>query len=215
MRPKQWVKNVLVFIAPAAAGTLFHHGVLWPTIVAFIGFSLAASGTYLVNDVRDRDSDRQHPKKRFRPIACRRAARQRGSHLCRGAHGRGRGARWLCSHLGAGRRAGDLRHHHVALHGLSQDRAGDRAGLRGRRLRAQSPRWWRCLPYAAQRVVRGGHLLRRPVLGGGQTAGRASGRERRGRRSPRRALSVHEDLSPVCSDPDRHGLGHCLLPLGF
>ncbi len=69
MRPKQWVKNVLVFIAPAAAGTLFHHGVLWPTIVAFIAFSLAASGTYLVNDVRDRDADRQHPRKRFRPIA--------------------------------------------------------------------------------------------------------------------------------------------------
>ena len=48
MRPKQWLKNVLVFVAPVAAGTLFAHGVFVPTVVAFFAFSLAASGT-LVN----------------------------------------------------------------------------------------------------------------------------------------------------------------------
>jgi len=69
MRPKQWVKNVLVFMAPAAAGTLFHGSVFAKTLVAFVAFSLCASGIYLFNDARDIHSDRAHPTKRHRPIA--------------------------------------------------------------------------------------------------------------------------------------------------
>ena len=68
-RPRQWVKNVLVFVAPVAAGNLFHHGVLGPTLVAFAAFCLAASGTYFLNDAKDVAVDRAHPKKRLRPIA--------------------------------------------------------------------------------------------------------------------------------------------------
>ena len=69
VRPRQWVKNVLVFVAPIAAGTLFHRGIFGPTLVAFVAFCLVSSGTYLFNDIRDVDVDRHHPKKRFRPIA--------------------------------------------------------------------------------------------------------------------------------------------------
>src|SRR5579871_5886257 len=69
MRPKQWVKNVLVAAAPGAAHLLFHAQVAEKTAVAFVVFCLAASGTYLLNDVRDLESDRNHPTKRFRPIA--------------------------------------------------------------------------------------------------------------------------------------------------
>jgi len=69
MRPKQWLKNVLVFAAPLAAGSLFEPAVLGPSIVAFVAFCLMSSATYLVNDVRDVASDRAHPNKRFRPIA--------------------------------------------------------------------------------------------------------------------------------------------------
>ncbi|HEY2221084.1 decaprenyl-phosphate phosphoribosyltransferase [Actinomycetospora sp.] len=69
MRPKQWVKNVLVLAAPFAAGRLAEVGVLTHVVVAFVVFSLAASGVYLVNDARDVEADRAHPKKRFRPIA--------------------------------------------------------------------------------------------------------------------------------------------------
>jgi len=69
MRPKQWVKNVLVLAAPFAAGRLGEVGVLMHVVVAFAVFSLAASGVYLVNDARDVEADRAHPKKRFRPIA--------------------------------------------------------------------------------------------------------------------------------------------------
>lgn len=68
-RPKQWIKNVLVLAAPGAAGVLTEGDVLGRTLLAFVVFCLAASGTYYLNDSLDVASDRQHPSKRFRPIA--------------------------------------------------------------------------------------------------------------------------------------------------
>ena len=68
-RPKQWAKNVLVFAAPLAAGALREPGVIGRTAVAFVAFSLAASGTYFINDALDHTADRLHPKKKHRPIA--------------------------------------------------------------------------------------------------------------------------------------------------
>ena len=69
MRPRQWVKNVLVLAAPFAGGFLFQLHVLTAVAIAFVAFSLAASGVYLVNDVHDVEADRAHPTKRNRPIA--------------------------------------------------------------------------------------------------------------------------------------------------
>lgn len=69
MRVPQWVKNGLLVVAPAAAGSLFHRGILWNTLVAFGAFCLVASSLYILNDLRDIESDRQHPTKRFRAIA--------------------------------------------------------------------------------------------------------------------------------------------------
>jgi decaprenyl-phosphate phosphoribosyltransferase len=68
-RPKQWAKNVLVFAAPGAAGVLDNAGFLADTIVAFVCFCLAASGTYFLNDARDVEADRRHPTKQTRPVA--------------------------------------------------------------------------------------------------------------------------------------------------
>jgi decaprenyl-phosphate phosphoribosyltransferase len=68
-RPKQWIKNVLVFAAPGAAGVLTHWDNLWRTLVVFVAFCLAASGTYYWNDILDVEADRRHPKKSLRPIA--------------------------------------------------------------------------------------------------------------------------------------------------
>jgi decaprenyl-phosphate phosphoribosyltransferase len=68
-RPKQWVKNVLVFAAPGAAGVLQHADDLAATLLAFVAFCLAASGTYYLNDAADVEADRHHPTKRFRPVA--------------------------------------------------------------------------------------------------------------------------------------------------
>lgn len=69
VRPRQWIKNVLVLGAPAAAGTLLQGATLARALAAFVSFSLLASGTYLLNDAADRDRDRCHPLKRLRPIA--------------------------------------------------------------------------------------------------------------------------------------------------
>ncbi len=69
MRPRQWVKNVLVLAAPFAAGNLLQPGIAFQLAVAFVAFSLAASGVYLVNDAKDVEADRAHPTKRHRPIA--------------------------------------------------------------------------------------------------------------------------------------------------
>lgn len=69
MRPRQWVKNLLVYAVPLAAGELGHRDVAVDTTIAFVCFCLVASATYLLNDVRDVESDRAHPRKRFRPIA--------------------------------------------------------------------------------------------------------------------------------------------------
>jgi decaprenyl-phosphate phosphoribosyltransferase len=76
MRPKQWVKNVLVFTAPLAAGRLFEPAVAIATLWAFLAFALMSASIYLFNDIRDVDADRLHPRKRFRPIAASDPARQ-------------------------------------------------------------------------------------------------------------------------------------------
>ena len=69
VRPRQWAKNVLVFAAPVAAGSINQRSVALHAVLAFVAFCLAASGTYLLNDARDVESDRRHPTKRHRPIA--------------------------------------------------------------------------------------------------------------------------------------------------
>ncbi|MDQ4105216.1 MAG: decaprenyl-phosphate phosphoribosyltransferase [Actinomycetota bacterium] len=69
MRPRQWLKNILVLAAPFAGGQLFQLEILTAVGIAFVAFSLAASGVYLVNDVQDVEADRAHPTKRNRPIA--------------------------------------------------------------------------------------------------------------------------------------------------
>ena len=68
-RPKQWTKNVLVFVAPGAAGVLTHLGPALHALGAFGIFCAAASATYFVNDTVDADADRCHPTKRLRPVA--------------------------------------------------------------------------------------------------------------------------------------------------
>jgi len=68
-RPKQWVKNVLVFAAPGAAHVLTERTALLQSIAMFVAFCLVSSGTYFWNDILDVELDRLHPVKRHRPIA--------------------------------------------------------------------------------------------------------------------------------------------------
>lgn len=69
MRIKQWTKNGLVLLALVFAHRLTDLGAVERAITAFFAFSLAASMIYIVNDIADREKDRIHPRKRFRPIA--------------------------------------------------------------------------------------------------------------------------------------------------
>ena len=69
IRPKQWIKNFFVFAPLLFSRHIFHAEFLIPSIAAFIIFSLASSSVYIINDILDVDSDRAHPKKKYRPIA--------------------------------------------------------------------------------------------------------------------------------------------------
>ncbi|MDO9407574.1 decaprenyl-phosphate phosphoribosyltransferase [Patulibacter sp.] len=68
-RPKQYVKNVLVFAAPAAGAGLGDADVILKALLCFVAFCLVSSATYILNDVGDVEADRAHPTKRQRPIA--------------------------------------------------------------------------------------------------------------------------------------------------
>lgn len=69
MRPYQWTKNLLVLAALLFAGQLGHPSQLLTGFFALMAFCLAASATYVFNDLLDIESDREHPKKRMRPLA--------------------------------------------------------------------------------------------------------------------------------------------------
>ena len=69
MRPHQWLKNLLIFLPLLLAQRLGDILSDERAIVAFLSFCACASSVYLLNDLFDLASDRQHPKKRFRPFA--------------------------------------------------------------------------------------------------------------------------------------------------
>lgn len=69
MRPHQWMKNVFVL-----TGLIFGHAWSSPLMLLKVGtaavaFCLLSSAIYILNDLMDRENDRRHPKKRFRPLA--------------------------------------------------------------------------------------------------------------------------------------------------
>jgi 4-hydroxybenzoate polyprenyltransferase/phosphoserine phosphatase len=69
MRIHQWLKNILVFLPVGLAHRWFDIQAIWNSALAAVAFSLCASGVYVLNDLLDLESDRQHPRKRKRPCA--------------------------------------------------------------------------------------------------------------------------------------------------
>ena len=69
LRIRHWIKNTFIFFPLIFAGKLFHLDLLRDVAVGFVGFSLIASGAYIINDWFDREADRYHPKKAKRPLA--------------------------------------------------------------------------------------------------------------------------------------------------
>ena len=69
LRPSQWAKNVFVLAPLFLSQRLDEPAAVKSSLLAFVAFCLASSAVYLINDIRDREEDRQHPVKRNRPIA--------------------------------------------------------------------------------------------------------------------------------------------------
>ncbi len=69
LRLHQWVKNLLIFIPFLLGWQQVGWAPLGSVLLAFFAFSLCASASYVINDLLDREADRQHPGKRHRPIA--------------------------------------------------------------------------------------------------------------------------------------------------
>ena len=69
MRPRQWAKNVIVYAGIVFDGQLFVLSSFLTVTVSFVLLCLISSAIYIINDLVDIESDRQHPKKRFRAIA--------------------------------------------------------------------------------------------------------------------------------------------------
>src|SRR5437588_11874838 len=69
MRPRQWTKNLALFVGLVFAQQLFTLTSFGRAGLAFAAFCLASSFIYLLNDVIDLENDRQHPTKRNRPLA--------------------------------------------------------------------------------------------------------------------------------------------------
>ncbi|HEX6035136.1 MAG TPA: decaprenyl-phosphate phosphoribosyltransferase [Anaerolineales bacterium] len=69
MRPRQWIKNGFIFFALIFDKRLFMVEPFFRTVAGFILFCLISSAVYLLNDIADVEADRNHPEKKFRPIA--------------------------------------------------------------------------------------------------------------------------------------------------
>ena len=69
LRPTQWAKNLFVLAPAVFGGLLLDERVALRVALALLAFCFASSSVYLVNDLRDREEDRRHPLKRFRPLA--------------------------------------------------------------------------------------------------------------------------------------------------
>ncbi len=69
IRPQQWVKNLIVFAPLIFSLNVRHADMVLEALGAFVVFCLVGSGVYVLNDIVDREQDRQHPIKRLRPVA--------------------------------------------------------------------------------------------------------------------------------------------------
>src|SRR5476651_2262080 len=69
LRPRQWIKNFLIFAAVTFSGELFDQRIIPKLIFGFLIFCAVSSAIYVINYIFDVEKDRLHPFKRFRPLA--------------------------------------------------------------------------------------------------------------------------------------------------
>jgi decaprenyl-phosphate phosphoribosyltransferase len=162
-RPRQWSKNLLVFMAPAAAGVLDRRLVVVHALGAFLVFCVVASGIYLLNDVRDAESDRHHPTKRLRPVAAGEVSRSLGAIVGISLVVIAIAAAWVVSGWVLAV---------VPLQFFAQTHAVDRVGSSGIGLRLACHRRWHRHPCPRVELVLGGHVFRRLVRRNGKEGSR-------------------------------------------
>lgn len=97
IRVHQWLKNLLVFVPLLASHQFLSTAQSVTSMVAFLAFSLCASGVYLLNDMLDLDADREHPRKRLRPFACGRLSLRSGLLAAPSLTAAGLALAWLAS----------------------------------------------------------------------------------------------------------------------
>ncbi|MBI1976739.1 MAG: UbiA family prenyltransferase [Candidatus Omnitrophica bacterium] len=76
LRPRQWIKNLLVFAPLIFSGQIFRWEFFLPVTVSFFLFCLLSSACYALNDALDYERDRAHPSKRYRPVAAGKISRK-------------------------------------------------------------------------------------------------------------------------------------------
>ena len=69
MRPKHYIKNLLIFLPLVFSGNFLNLTMLSHVILAFFAFNFSASSVYIINDIKDKEKDKLHKKKKDRPIA--------------------------------------------------------------------------------------------------------------------------------------------------
>lgn len=69
LRPKHYIKNVLIFVPLFFNRDIFNREKFFMALIGVVCFSLISSAVYILNDIKDLDKDRNHPRKRNRPIA--------------------------------------------------------------------------------------------------------------------------------------------------
>jgi 4-hydroxybenzoate polyprenyltransferase len=68
LRTTQWLKNLMLFFPPFLGGSLFQEGLAAAGLLPFVVICIASGASYIVNDIADRDRDREHPVKKLRPL---------------------------------------------------------------------------------------------------------------------------------------------------
>jgi len=82
LRPKDWAKNLFLFVPSFFAGNFFNTSRLTQLTLGFVAFSFLASCIYIINDYRDIEDDRKHPTKQKRPLASGRVKKSTAITIC-------------------------------------------------------------------------------------------------------------------------------------
>ncbi len=98
LRPKDWAKNMFLFIPFFFAGKLFDFHKIELLLIGFVAFSCIASSIYIINDYKDIEDDKKHPVKSSRPLASGKVKKSHAIFICIALIIAGNALAWLANH---------------------------------------------------------------------------------------------------------------------